>query len=89
MSHCDARVLLWTGGYDSEGIPGVAECGRPADHYGSHTGPLTRTVNIALGGTNRPEITWADDDRRTFRGNLEMCSPDCVLPEVHRGDHAA
>lgn len=35
------------------------------------------------------KITWADDDRRTFRGEWAPCEMSgCVLPAAHHGNHA-
>lgn len=34
-------------------------------------------------------ISWAEEDRRTFRGTWAACPrPGCELPARHRGNHA-
>lgn len=88
---CEARCLVWASWFDKEGIPGIAACEQTHSHpdVDVHAARLTREVTTYTGATNRPEITWMESDRRTFRGDLVMCpAVRCTLPSGHQRSHA-
>lgn len=76
---CDARILVWTDWIASNPphTAGIANCEKthiqPIYKGTVHNGHLGHEVITFDGGTNRPEFTWYEDDRRTFRGELIMC----------------
>lgn len=70
--NCDAKILVWTSWIAHDGIPGVAECARSYGHSGFHDGLLDHDIPTT-NGPGRPNFNWAEDDRRNFRGELEMC----------------
>lgn len=101
VEHCETRILVWTAWIASDGRPGIALCHRPPGHSGEHHGPLDHEVQTIWGGVNLPEFSWRDDDRRSFRGPLDMCPwtrpipgsrshrvQRCILPTLHPGNHA-
>ena len=70
----------------------LVNCAKPADHFGAHSGPWNHNYPNTEGHTT---MTWAEDDRRNFRGEWVRCSEDaaspfghpatCILPANHRG----
>lgn len=95
---CGAKCLVWPAGkLPHDQLAGIAVCQRAAHSDETHIGLLDHEVTTFDGGRNRPEITWLDSDRRTFRDTLEMCDWSgvlagntfpCTLPADHHGDHA-
>lgn len=83
---CDASALLG----HPERTPGVSlmivHCAKPGDHGGPH-----KSDGMLMNGREMPtSVTWYEDDRRTFRGELTLCDEStCILPAGHRGSHAA
>lgn len=75
---CDARIKPFPN--DT-----VLTCELPAAHPGMHESTLR---DYAYPGSETV-VSWAEDDRRTFRGDwIECVQPNCILPANHRGNHA-
>lgn len=61
------------------------QCELGEDHPGRHESVLR---NYAHPGS-ATKLTWADDDRRSFRGEWSRCPAEgCVLPAGHPREHA-
>lgn len=80
MARCDARCLVWPEWIGDTGEVGIAECERDHDGHDEHEGRMVGFPTL---------ITWFEDDRRTFRGELTYCDrgpggKPCVLPAGHR-----
>lgn len=74
---CDARIRPFTNATE-------LRCEATGDHS-QHHGVLR---DYAYPGSETT-ISWADTDRRNFRGEwIECPSRGCMLPAGHRGDHA-
>ena len=75
---CDARIRPFPNAV-------TVMCEDDADHGGHHGGTL---LDYAYPGS-KTVISWAETDRRTFRGDWTDCqSAGCILPNGHHGRHA-
>lgn len=74
---CDARMRPFT---DDTTV----DCEVDGDHA-KHRG-IVRDYAYPGSAT---AIEWMEDDRRTFRGDWVPCPhAGCILPALHRGNHA-
>lgn len=80
---CDAR-MGWKNYRTSDWL--VVDCDHQAGHEGSHTGLWHHNYPGTDGTT---EVSWLEDDRRTFRGVFAPCrDAACLLPEGHPRKHS-
>lgn len=73
---CDARIRPFRPAGEDE-FP----CEKPVHHVAESHEAIIR--DRAYKGSET-RLSWADDDRRTFRGEFKPCTiPGCILPAGH------